>query len=288
MNISEQQKQSDFRYCEAIIRKHSKSFYYAFSKLPREKANAVFAIYAFCRIADDCVDENGTQIKKLRALEQLKKELDLFKIGAEYDVPLWRALRSVFNEYKMVIDPFYHQLTGQWMDVDFSAPKKMEDLEEYSYYVAGSVGRMLLPIIGSHSHLDLSGPAVDLGIAMQITNILRDVGEDYYEKGRIYLPEEEMIRYQYSSSDLHKGIVNRNFIQLWEKLASRAETLYNRFFENIDLFDLDSRQPVFLSAQIYREILNSVRTNHYNCLSWRNYVVEEKMIAISEAGYHSS
>lgn len=268
------QKQADFMYCEEIIKKHSKSFYYAFSQLPQEKANAVFAIYAFCRIADDCVDENRTKKEKLLALEKVKKELDLFKEHAEPDVPLWRALRSVFDEYPMSIEPFYDQLTGQWMDVHFIAPKTMEDLERYSYYVAGSVGRMLLPIIASKAADQLNGPAVDLGIAMQITNVLRDVGEDFYENQRIYLPEEELERYQYSRFDLQNGIVNHHFIQLWEKLASRAEMLYESFFQYITLFDEDSQLPVSLSAQVYREILNSVRANHYNCLSWRNYAAE--------------
>lgn len=285
--MNRRQIQADFIYCEEIIRKHSKSFYYAFSQLPRKKAHAVFAIYAFCRIADDCVDENRTQAGKLRALEQLKNELDLFQNRSEPDVPLWRALRSVFEEYTMPIEPFYDQLNGQRMDAYFSAPKTIEDLEQYSYYVAGSVGRMLLPIIASNSPRDLSGPAVDLGIAMQITNILRDVGEDYCEKQRIYLPEQELIRHQYSHSDLHNGIINVNFIQLWEKLAKRAEVLYDRFFDNIPLFDEDSQLPVSLSAQVYREILNSIRASNYDCLSRRNYVAEEKMNAISEAISHS-
>ena len=276
------QQKADFKYCEDMIKKHSKSFYYAFSKLPRKKANAVFAIYAFCRIADDCVDENTSIVEKRQALENLKMELDLFKMGEEANVPLWRALRTVFNEYSMSIEPFYDQITGQMMDIHFSPPKTMLDLETYSYYVAGSVGRMLLPIIASNSRQDLTRAAVDLGIAMQITNILRDVGEDYFEKQRIYLPQEEMLKHQYSRSDLHEGIVNIHFIQLWEGMALRAETLYQSFFEHSNLFDRDSRLTVSLSAHVYKEILNAVRASHYNCLSTRNYVPVEVMNAISE------
>ena len=145
-----------------------------------------------------------TEAEKLQALENLKMELDLFNRGAEPNVPLWRALRTVFDRVFHDIEPFYDQFTGQMMDIHFSTPKTMQDLEKYSYYVAGSVGRMLLPIIASNSHRDLSIAAVDLGIAMQLTNILRDVGEDYYEKQRIYLPQEEMLKYQYSRSDLQK------------------------------------------------------------------------------------
>lgn len=280
-------KESDFQYCEEIIQRHSTSFYYVFSKLPRDKANAVFAIYAFCRIADDCIDENKSTADKQHALENLEKELNLFSYRRERDVPLWRALRSVFDNYEMSLEPFYDQLKGQRMDLHFSAPKTMKDLEDYSYYVAGSVGRMLLPIIASNAPRDLSDAAVDLGVAMQITNILRDVGEDYYEKQRIYLPVAELRRYQYSIADLHNGIINLNFIGLWEKLASRAEYLYDRFFEHISLFDNDSQLPISLSAHVYREILNTVRASQYNCLSQRNYVRKEEMNAIRLAVSHS-
>ena len=274
------QRDAGFLYCKDVIQKHSRSFYYAFSKLPERKANAVFAIYAFCRTADDCVDENSTKVEQLRALEKLKNELDLFHSGRELDLPLWRALRIVFEEYHMSIGPLYDQLHGQLMDVHFSSPKTMKDLEQYSYYVAGSVGRMLLPIIASESSRDLGPAAVDLGIAMQITNILRDVGEDFFEKGRIYLPESELLKHQYTHSDFFKRKINANFILLWEKLALRAEELYESFFEHVSYFDEDSQLPVALSAKVYREILNSVRDRHYDCCSWRNYVPENQMAAI--------
>lgn len=276
-------KESDFQYCEKIIQRYSTSFYYVFSKLPRDKANAVFAIYAFCRIADNTMDENRTIEERQRALEKLEMELNLFQLGSELDVPLWRALRYVFDNYAMSLEPFYDQLKGQRMDLHFSPPQTMQDLEDYSYYVAGSVGRMLLPIIASNAPRDLSDTAVDLGIAMQITNILRDVGEDYYEKQRIYLPLAEIKHYQYSVADLHNGVINMNFIGLWEKLALRAEVLYDRFLEHIGLYDQDSQLPIALSAQVYREILNAVRASHYNCLSQRNYVGKDRMNAISKA-----
>ncbi len=100
-----------------------------------------------------------------------------------------RALRHVFNTFDMDIQPFYDQLTGQEMDIHFSSPKTLQQLEEHSYYVAGSVGLMLLPIIATENQQYLKKTAVDLGLAMQITNILRDIGEDFYQKNRIYLPD---------------------------------------------------------------------------------------------------
>ena len=281
--MDKKQMQADFYYCETIIKKHSKSFYFAFSKLPSEKAKAVYAIYAFCRTADDCADGNDTPMDKHQALKQLKKELDLFRDHDEKDKPLWRALRQVFNKYEMDIKPFYDQLTGQSMDIDFAIPKTLQELEKYSYYVAGSVGLMLLPVIASKSSTDLHPAAIDLGIAMQITNILRDVGEDFHKKNRIYLPKDELNHFQYTQNDLRNGITNVKFINLWEKLAVRAESLYNNFLLSIDQFDADSRKPVYLSAQVYRGILDAVRNNDYKCLSKRNYVTKEKMMKINAA-----
>ncbi|WNR45312.1 phytoene/squalene synthase family protein [Paenibacillus roseipurpureus] len=276
-----EQLRADFRYCETIIKKHSKSFYYAFSQLPPKKANAVYAIYAFCRIADDCADSNQPQAEKLESLQRLKKELDLFRDGAEVDHPLWRTLRRVFTDYEMDIQPFYDQLNGQWMDMNFSIPKTMHELEIYSYYVAGSVGLMLLPVLASNASGDLRSSAIELGIAMQITNILRDVGEDLHKKQRIYLPEEEMERFRYSKADLRQGLINESFVNLWESLAKHAESLYDGFDRSINLFDADSRLPLSLSVAVYKGILDAVRGSNYDCFSKRNYVSKEKMINIS-------
>ncbi|WP_127493766.1 phytoene/squalene synthase family protein [Paenibacillus glycanilyticus] len=280
--VSEQMR-ADFAYCESIIKKHSKSFYYAFSQLPPEKANAVYAIYAFCRTADDCADSDRPHSEKLESLQQLKQELDLFRDRAEVDHPLWRALRLVFTNYEMDIQAFYDQLTGQWMDLNFSIPRTMEELERYSYYVAGSVGLMLLPVLASKASADLRLSAIELGIAMQITNILRDVGEDFQKKQRIYLPEEEMERFRYTQSDLRHGLITESFVNLWESLAKHADSLYDDFYKSINLFDADSRVPLFLSVGVYRGILDAVRGNDYDCFSKRNYVSKEKMTMISAA-----
>jgi phytoene synthase len=270
----------DFAFCEDIIKRHSKSFYYAFSKLPEEKAQAVYAIYAFCRTADDSVDENQGSRAQLKALEGLSDELDRFAQRQEINHPLWRALRLVFDTYEMELKPFYDQLKGQRMDLSFSTPNTLEEVETYSYYVAGSVGRMLLPIIASGSKVDCTDAAVSLGVAMQLTNILRDVGEDYREKRRIYLPAEELQRAGYRVEQLANGQINAGFIQVWELMAKRAEVLYDEFLQCISHFDHDSQVPVVVSAQVYRGILASVRQNNYDCFARKNYVTKREMIRI--------
>ncbi|MCR2806799.1 phytoene/squalene synthase family protein [Paenibacillus soyae] len=268
--------EADYRYCEEIIKQNSRSFYYAFLQLPREKANAVFAIYAYCRLADDAVDRGGSKEESLDALHVLERQLLMFAEGREIDHPLWRALRDVFTRYDMRLEPFYEQLVGQKMDLFFSAPATMDELETYSYYVAGSVGLMLLPIIASGAGRDMKQAAVRLGTAMQITNILRDVGEDA-ARGRIYLPSDLLASEGYGEIELRRSTVDERFIRVWEKLARRAENLYDAFVEDIAGFDEDSRFQVLLSAQIYRGILNAVRQNGYDCYTKRNAVSKLEM-----------
>ncbi|MBB4825477.1 phytoene synthase [Sporosarcina luteola] len=210
--------------------------------------------------------------------------MNRFAVYQEDDHPLWRALRDVFNRYEMDIEPFYDQLTGQLMDIHFNQPETMEAMETYSYFVAGSVGRMLLPIIASQAKDDCVDIAVSLGIAMQITNILRDVGEDYVKHRRIYLPKQEMQVAQYTPLHLATYEVTEGFKELWERMASRAETLYDEFLGKVDLFDQDSQFAVLSSALIYRAILTSIRQNGYDCLRMRNYVSTHQMLQIlSEA-----
>lgn len=260
----------DYAYCEEIIKEHSKSFYFAFSKLPKEKAQAVYAIYAFCRLADDSIDEAETKAEQAEALNSLNNQLAKFEQGDEPNHPIWRALRDVFNRYAMSIEPFYDQLQGQAMDYHFEQPHSMKEVEDYSYYVAGSVGLMLLPIIATENHYELEESAIALGIAMQLTNILRDVGEDFREINRIYLPEDLMNKVGYSVEDLSEAKINDPFIVIWESMAFRAEQLYLDFKKTLHLFDEDSQFPVALSSRIYAAILDTVRQNNYDCLTRRN------------------
>lgn len=275
--------QNDYRFCEEIIKEQSKSFYFAFKGLPEDKANAVFAIYAFCRRADDCVDNNDTKAKRLRALNKLEKELKLFEEKKELNHPMWRALRDVFNRYDMDIRPFYQQLRGQRMDIDFEQPNTLCHLEVYSFYVAGTVGQMLLPVIAQKHKEYLKEQAVNLGIAMQITNILRDIGEDYQLKKRIYLPVKIMNKEGYQEANLELAIINEQFIEIWESLAQHAEELYDYFDSSIDYFDEDSRFQIMLSARIYRGILQAVRNNQYDCFHTRNFVSPVEMQKIYQS-----
>lgn len=270
----------DYAYCEEIIKEHSKSFYFAFSRLPEEKAKAVYAIYAFCRQVDDSIDEADSSVEQQKALQSIKKLLEQFEKGDIPDLPVWRALRDVFNRFDMSLKPFYDQLEGQTMDYNFKQPETLADLEKYSYFVAGSVGLMLLPILATKHQQELKDTAISLGVAMQITNILRDVGEDQREINRIYLPVDLMKEVDYTYDDLKNQVINPSFISMWETLASRSEKLYKIVKQDLTKFDSDSQLPVLLSANVYAEILSTVRKNGYDCFNQRNKTSFIKKLSI--------
>lgn len=269
-----QSHKEDFAYCETIIKKHSKTFYAAFSALPKEKAMSVYAVYAFCRKADDLVDEESD----LEGLQRLEEEVRLFEEGREIDHPVWRALRVVWENYEMDLKPFYEMIEGQRMDLNFKQPQTQADLENYSYYVAGSVGLMLLPLLTTNPK-KVHQQAIALGTAMQITNILRDIGEDN-RNGRVYLPKDKMVEFGYSQDLLDRQVINHEFIQLWEYEAQEAENLYEEALNLIPNLTQDAKRPLLLSLLLYRGILDAVRDNYYDCFSQKNKVGKLKQLEL--------
>lgn len=269
----------DFKYCEDIIKKNSTSFYTAFSVLPKEKAMSVYAIYAFCRVADDFVDEE----KNLQKLKEFKLELDNFSKNQDPTGPIWRALRAVTENFDIDLKPFYELLEGQKKDFYFTQPDNQTELEEYCYDVAGTVGLMLLPLL-TDKPAQLRNFAISLGKAMQITNILRDVGEDL-DEGLVYFPKQVMQEHGYTMEMLEKRLINQQFISLWEYEAKEAEDAYLASLSMMPHIYLDSRRPLILSLYIYQGILDAVRENNYDCFNQRNYVSklkQTKLIAQAE------
>lgn len=260
-------KDEAFKECEQIIKQHSSSFYYAFKHLDKKGAKAVYAIYAFCRTADDIVDIEVSDV----ALNSLQRELEEFENGNIPGRPFWKALREVFSEYKMDIKPFHEMLQGQRMDLSFRPLDTEEELIKYCYLVAGTVGLMLLPILADTRNSRVAEISINLGLAMQLTNILRDIGEDY-DNSRIYLPMNLMDSFGYSVQDLKLKTINTSFINLWEHLASKAEKYYANCIENIELYNKKGRFPIMLSANYYKAILAKVRENGYDVFNKRAYV----------------
>ncbi|MCE7794397.1 phytoene/squalene synthase family protein [Salipaludibacillus sp. CUR1] len=262
-----------YQSCKKIIDYHSKTFAKAFQHLPLKKRRAVWAVYAFCRTADDIVDEGLTPDKDIR---EFKRQLDLFSAGQLPEPsPLWIALKDTFQRFDFDLTPFYEMIAGQEMDLKRKKYTSLDDVLDYSYHVASTVGLMLLPILAPANKDKLTESAIYLGYAMQLTNILRDIGEDL-GRGRVYIPEELMVKHGYTLSMLEENDINLPFKALWEEMACLAEKYYELSLESIHLYPAASRMPVKAAAHFYREILNSVRSNGYDVFGQRAFVTSEE------------
>ncbi|WP_048000678.1 phytoene/squalene synthase family protein [Lactiplantibacillus herbarum] len=259
-----------FEHCELITKNASHAFHTAFSHLPRYRAWSIYAVYAFCRTADDLVDEHDD----LAGLDQLQRELTAFINGAPPTTLMWQALTVVFETYDMDSQPFFDMLHGQRQDAIFTQPQTQADLEDYCYYVAGSVGLMILPIL-STKHQQLREFAIHLGVAMQLTNILRDVGEDYQNR-RLYLPADVMREYQLQRTDLQATQPSNDFINLWEHEAQIADHQYKLGLQMMPDIDAVAQPALLAATYLYRELLTVAREQHYPVLQERTYLSDAR------------
>lgn len=260
MNIHDSLKQ-----CESMIAKGSTSFYQAFRLLESPRKEAVYVIYAFCRLIDDAIDEKNP----------------LFTIGElEYNFThlenadghfIWEALRWLFAEFDLGKEPFFRQMEGQRRDLVLTHYETMEQLEAYCYLVAGTVGEMLLPVLHDAPGDAVTESGIYLGKAMQIVNIIRDVGEDR-ERGRRYLPMELMERHGYSLEQFQDGVVNEAFRAMIDELSDLSMEWFRRGLENLDTYSPRSAVSVELAAGYYSAILNKVRENRYQVFAKRAVV----------------
>nr|WP_240542847.1 phytoene/squalene synthase family protein [Exiguobacterium qingdaonense] len=254
------------------MKKGSLTFYRAFSLLSKPDRQAVMAVYTFCRTLDDAVDESD---RPEESLATFLHAFDRFLAGDHQEEALWIALRDVWQRYEMDVDPFFELAEGMKWDLHKSRYETLEETEQYSYYAASTVGLMLLPILvpnqDASTKRQLRQGAIDLGVAMQLTNILRDVGEDL-TRDRIYLPRAMMRQYGVSEEMLRQREVTPSFIQLWEALAARAASLYEQARETHHLYPPASRKPVQAAALLYEGILDAARANRYDVFTKRAYV----------------
>lgn len=261
-----------YQYCEKVIAHHSKTFYKAFSILPKDERKAVWAVYAFCRTVDDIVDEGENPAAELAGF---KSEFEQFLSGM-YDLsnPMWVALHDVFGRYEMDEKHFRELIKGQEMDITTNRYETMNQLLNYCYHVASTVGLMLLPILAPRKVAVLKDGAVSLGLAMQITNILRDIGEDL-ERNRIYLPEEVMEDHGLRTESLWSERVDAPFVEVWEDLAKQAEGFYQEAFQTMNEYPMYSRIPVKSAAYLYREILTVIRSKQHQVFREKHFVEDK-------------
>lgn len=282
-----------YAHCRSITRKHAKTFYMATRFLPYHKQRGIFAIYGLCRTLDDIVDENEDnpyQFRRNRAeiidkLENFRVQLVSAYRGAEQTNSVLIAFADVLNRYNISLEHPLTLLDGVKMDLVKNRYENFDELYEYSYKVASVVGLMTTEIFGYNNPKAINY-AVDLGIAMQLTNILRDIGEDL-ERNRIYIPREDLERFQVTEEDLFSKNVSENFIDLMKFQIQRAQRYYIEADKGICMLDKDSRLPVLLARENYSRILNKIKENRYQVFNQRAYLNStEKFSILPKILYH--
>lgn len=267
-----------YQYCRDVSKMHAKTFYFASRFLPPEKRNACYSIYAFCRYIDDLVDKNifrslnsEESLQKLaEAVEEWRRQLKALYKGEYIDHPIMIALKDTISKFGIPENLPNELIDGVNMDITKTRYENFEDLKIYCYKVASVVGLMTTHVFGFRND-EAFGYAVDLGIAMQMTNILRDIKEDSLQ-GRIYLPAEEMKMFGYSEDELMRQTLNSSFRELMEYQVKRAADYYDIADKGIGMLERDSRVAVGLMSRNYRKILNVIKENDFNIFSKRVYV----------------
>ncbi len=258
------------------FRYHSRTFSLAARLLPSAVQMSVATLYLFCRHVDTIADHRVTEVGTDQALEEVhttRRELDATLAGHPPDDDLlWRRLAEVHDEYDLRPGPLYELLDGALWDLNGRSVYTLDDLVDYSNLVGGSVGAMMLPFLAPDTRFDdLEAPARHLGIAMQITNITRDVGEDAQRLGRVYLPREWMREHGIAEDDLVNGRVRDTYPALLERAMTAAESRYERGLKGVSALPDRVRVGIRSAARMYREIMNEVRANDYDNLNHRAY-----------------
>ncbi len=245
-----------------ISKKSKSSFYYAFNLLPEDKRDAMNTVYAFCRKTDDIVDENSdsTDLK----YEKLRKWRIEFEksFSGHSEFALLNKLGTTISKFNIPLDPFFELIKGMEMDLQKDRYKSFDDLQLYCYRVASTVGLMCIEIFG-YKHPSTKQFAVDLGIALQMTNILRDIGKDA-KNGRIYLPQEDLIKFNYSEKEILSLIYNDNFRDLMVYESSRAKQYFNSATANLDLDDKKTMFAARAMQHIYYKMLENIIAADYD------------------------
>lgn len=253
-----------YRFCAEMTSVHSRSFYLSSAFLPYEKRRAVRAFYAFCRTSDDLVDH-----PRERGEQGLARWVHQVRAPAPAYDPVLLAWGDTSQRYQVPEALLNELLAGVAMDLRVSRYASFDDLWLYCYRVASVVGLISMHMIG---HREEASPyAISLGVALQLTNILRDVGEDA-ARGRIYLPLEDLARFGLDQEDVLRGVCDERFKALMRFEIARAETLYEEAWPGIGLLSPDSQFAVAVATEVYRGILAKIAANDYDVFTRRAHL----------------
>ena len=253
-------------YCQQKAAASGSSFYYSFLFLPPDRRRAITALYAFCREVDDVVDECADPQIAGTKLGWWRSEIANLRAGNPQH-PVMRALQPHIETYQITPERLNEIVDGMAMDLTQSRYLDFIGLERYCYLVAGVVGLLAAGIFG-YSNARTLEYARALGTAFQLTNIIRDVGEDA-RKNRIYLPIEDLQKFGVTAADLLHARPSPQFTELMQFQARRAESYYARAFEALPGEDRRAQRPGLIMAAIYRQLLAEIERDGFKVLTQR-------------------
>lgn len=262
----------DFEVARRLHKKHGTSYYFATKLFPLETRLATFALYAFFRVPDEIVD--NSPINNADDLQRVKAEIAQWrdKWRAAYDTqtsddPILRVTTYVFHRYQIPYEYSEAFLAAMVQDLEKSEYATYAELEEYMYGSAAVVGLMMSHVIGFRdSALE---HAKQLGYAMQLTNFLRDIDEDYQERGRVYMPQDELARFGLSTRDIAEQRFSPAFKEFMQWQCERARSLYSEADKGVPLLEKHGRFPVRVAAALYGAILGKIAQQNYDIFAGR-------------------
>ena len=254
------------QYCQEKAAASGSSFYYSFLFLEPVTRQAITALYALCREVDDVVDETeDPQIARAKLAWWRTEIAALYEGRASH--PVTKALAESITHFKLPREQLLEIVDGMEMDLDQNRYLDFKALNLYCYRVAGVVGLLAAEIFG-YKNQDTLKYANDLGIAFQLTNIIRDVGEDA-RRGRVYLPLEDLKKFDVSVSDILNARYNERFVALMNFQADRAEQYYEQALAQLPKADRKSQRTGLIMAAIYRTLLKEIRHDNFLVLDRR-------------------
>jgi len=269
-----------FEYSRAITARFAKSFFMSAKLLPLERQWATFALYGFCRYADNLIDlpRSRSREQLLDEISHLGQELRIAYQTGESEHPILKAYICIAQRFAIPVEYPLDLLRGLEMDIQFEGYDTFDDLYVFCYRVAGVVGLMMTHILGYRDAAAFL-PAEKLGVAMQLTNILRDIQEDK-NMGRIYLPRRELAAFQVAEQDFYSERTSSDLLALIRFQAERAKHFYDEADRGIPLLDKKSQFAIYSASRIYRGILHKIEQAGYNPFLGRAFLSNHHKLMI--------
>jgi len=254
------------QYCQDKAVASGSSFYSSFRFLPELKRRAITALYAFCREVDDVVDETHDVDVARQTLNWWRSEISSLYQGKATH-PVTKALQALLDDFDLAEEHFQEIIDGMEMDLDIHRYASFKELSLYCYRAASVVGLLSAEIFG-YRNRDTLKYAHDLGMAFQLTNILRDVREDA-DRGRIYLPQDELEKFGVSQQDLTHPVTSDSVQALFQFQAERARDFYQKAFNELPDEDRYTQRVGLIMAEIYQSILDEIEADQFRVLEHR-------------------